>query len=169
MPTTRSKVESLITLTLLADEGDLGEYVYDRMRLIHHELTFSPTEPDGMFFFHKTRQSGKVQLTEGEDSLEIVGTPDMTLEVVSNTSAKKDLVLLMDLYWQAGYFRYWVIDSPAPTLDIYRHGPRKYVLVRKQGDWSKSTVFGQSFRFVTEEGKHDNLIYRLEMREKYQP
>src|SRR5436190_23729251 len=31
------KGKSATTLTLLVDEEDLGEYVYDRMRLIHHE------------------------------------------------------------------------------------------------------------------------------------
>lgn len=159
------KGKSATTLTLLTEEDDLGEYVYDRMRLIHHEALLS-TEPDGMFFFHQTRLSGKVELTEGTDSLEITGTPDMTLEVVSATSAKKDLELLMDLYWQAGISEYWVIDSRAEnsTLDVYRHGPRKYTLVRKQGDWTKSTVFGRSFRFVTSEGKQGNRIYRLEVR-----
>src|SRR4051794_40397611 len=44
------KGKSATTLTLLAEEADLGEYVYDRMRLIHHDALLS-TEPDGMFFF----------------------------------------------------------------------------------------------------------------------
>src|SRR6266404_6247217 len=104
------KGKSATTLTMLVEEEDLGEYVYDRMRLIHHAALLS-TEPDGMFFFHNTRQSGKVELQEGVDSLEVVGTPDMTLEVVSTSSVKKDLELLMDLYWQAGIQEYWLIDS----------------------------------------------------------
>ena len=153
------------TLSLLIEEDDLGEYVYDRMRLIHHEALLS-TEPDGMFFFHQTRQSGKVQLTEGEDSLEIIGTPDMTLEVVSSTSVKKDTKLLMDLYWQAEIPEYWLVDSRVefPELAIYRRTSHKYTLVRKQEDWTKSIIFGKSFRLVTEKGKQGNIIYRLEMR-----
>lgn len=159
------KGKSATTLTLLAEGDDLGEYVYDRMRLVNHDAALS-TEPDGMFFFHATRQAGKVQLVEGEDSLEIIGTPDMTLEVVSATSVKKDTELLMDLYWQAGVTEYWLIDSrdEHPQLEIYRHGSRKFTLARNQEGWSKSGVFGKSFRLVTEKGKQGNVIYRLEVK-----
>jgi len=42
-------------------------------------------------------------MLRGDDSIEILGSPEMTLEVISPTSVEKDTVHLRRLYWKAGY------------------------------------------------------------------
>ena len=125
------------------------------------------TEPDAMFCSYETLQAGLIRLPGGEQSLELEGTPDMTLEVVSKTSVQKDTVVLREQYWQAGVKEYWLVDSRAeqPTLDILRHTPKGYVAARNQsGGWLKSAVFAKSFRLTQHIDQVGIVDYRLEVR-----
>ncbi len=137
------------TLTLLTLELDLGNYFSDRMLLTNEAAELS-TEPDGMFASHFSVAKGKVVLAEGDESLEVQGTPDMVMEVISDTSVEKDMEILPVLYWRAGIAEYWLVDvrERIPRLDIFRRGPRKYLAVRKPAGWVRSAVFGRSFRLV---------------------
>ena len=88
-------------------------------------------QPDGTFVSRQTLKSGRIRLVEGEKEgyLELEGTPDMVLEVVSASSVEKDKVTLPDLYWRAGIPEYWVVDARADRLefDIFRRGSDGYV------------------------------------------
>lgn len=152
-------------LFLLVQQLNLGRYAFDRMRLINVDVDFSH-EPDGMFFFHDTLSSGVVKLVQGDDSLEVLGAPDMVLEVVSQTSVQKDTVLLRELYWEAGIQEYWLVDAwrKEVQFEILRRGTSKYVATRKQSGWVKSQVFGKSFQLVREPGANNIPEYRLEVR-----
>jgi Uma2 family endonuclease len=107
-------------------------------------------QPDGTFVSHQTLKLGRVHLVEGEKKgyLELEGTPDMVLEIVSASSVEKDKETLLDLYWRAGIPEYWLVDARDDRLefDIFRHAARGYVATRKHGGWLKSGVFGKSFR-----------------------
>jgi Uma2 family endonuclease len=128
----------------------LGQFLHDRMRLAHTGAGLS-TEPDGMFVSWDSLQAGRVVLAEGLDTLEVEGTPDMVLEVISPSSVEKDSAVLLDLYWRAGIPEYWLVDvAESLTLDIFRRTARKYVAARKQAGWVKSHVFGKSFRLSKE-------------------
>jgi Uma2 family endonuclease len=108
------------------------------------------TEPDGMFATWDLLQKGRVRLVGGRpsDGIEVIGTPDMVLEVVSRSSVKKDLEELPELYWTAGIPEYWLIDprGPETRFDILRHGASGYRAVSRKDGWRKSSVFGASFR-----------------------
>ena len=125
----------------------LGRYVCDRMMLANVAAALSG-EPDGMFISNESFARGFVTLEEGDQSLEIVGTPDMTLEVISKTSVSKDMGTSMDRYAKAGVAEYWLVDSTieTPELIILRLVAGKYVTARKHDGWVKSKVFGRSFR-----------------------
>ena len=77
-------------------------------RLTNVEADFSGL-PDGLFFSHETLQASRLRLIAapggGWDELE--GSPDMVLEVVSRSSAKRDMVTLREAYWKAGIREYW--------------------------------------------------------------
>ncbi len=151
-------------LTLLAQHNAIGRYLPDGVLLTNAIIGLS-TEPDGMFFFHKSLQSGAIRLKKGLDSLEVEGTPDMILEVISRSSVNKDTVILRDLYWQAGIAEYWLVDSRGePTFNILRRTAKGYAAVRNQAGWLKSAVFGKSFRLTKQIDRTDNPDYRLEMR-----
>ena len=76
------------------------------------------------------------------------------LEVLSDSSVEKDIVILFDAYWQAGIAEYWLVDARKGPVrfDIYRHTSKGYVATRKQAGWVKSAVFSKSFRLSQRQG-----------------
>jgi Uma2 family endonuclease len=109
------------------------------------------TEPDGTFVSNASLHDKRVRLVARDERyLEIEGTPDMVLEVVSDSSVRKDTRTLKALYWHAGVAEYWLIDGRGATIrfDILRHTPDGYVPTRKSGGWVRSGVFGKSFRLT---------------------
>lgn len=159
----KNKIGSV--LTLLSDENKTGRYFADRMLLTHVGAGLS-TEPDGMFLSYDAQRAGSVRLRQGEDSLEVEGTPDMVLEVVSPTSLQKDTVVLRDLYWRAGVREYWLAlpRGRNVVLDVLRYGPKGYVATRKDGGWLKSAVFGRSFRLTRHTDPLGQPAYTLAVR-----
>ena len=109
--------------------------------------------PDAMFVANETLASGAVQLVSGAEGgcVELEGSPDMVLEVVSQSSVEKDTVILKEAYWQAGVREYWLVDAREVPVrfDIFSHFSKGYVAVRKQAGWLKSKVFGKFFRLTT--------------------
>lgn len=163
--TTLAKGEISRVLRGLAKTERRGIYLGDRMLLTHPEVELS-TEPDGMFLSNNSVAGGLVLIEDGDDCCEVVGTPDMVLEVVSATSEEKDLVLLRRLYWEARIPEYWLVDSRVekPELDILRHSKSKYIKTRKESGWVRSAVFGKEFRLVHRAGQHRVSDFTLEMR-----
>lgn len=144
---------------------DLGYYIVDRMLLTNLEANLS-AEPDGMFVSNRRYEEGLAVITEGDDAIEIIGSPDMTLEVISPTSVNKDTVQLRGLYWDAGVREYWLVDSRAKTFafDILRRGPSKFLATRKHQGWQKSLVFEREFKLTRETTKHNVSKFMLEVR-----
>jgi Uma2 family endonuclease len=151
-------------LTLLVT-GRIGLYFGDRMRLVNVEADIS-CEPDGMFVSHQSRKAGRARWEQGQESLEVIGTPDMVLEVVSSHSVQKDTVVLRELYAAAGIPEYWLVNPLGGQLsfDILRLTAKGYSPTRKAAGWTKSAVFGKSFRLVQEDADADLPEYRLLVR-----
>jgi len=144
----------------------LGRFFADRMRLVTVEVGLS-SEPDAMFASRESIQSGRVAWEEGGQSLEVIGVPDMVLEVVSTHSVQKDTVFLRDLYAAAGIAEYWLVNPLGGQLsfEILRLTAKGYAPTRRAAGWIKSTVFGKSFRLVEEKAGDDGLPeYRLLVR-----
>src|SRR5438034_8705720 len=99
-------------LTRIAMQSDLGNYWCNGVLLSNEGAELSGN-PDGTFVSHETIQTGRVTLTEGADDgfVELVGTPDMVLEVVSESSVAKDNDTLRQAYWEAGIPEYWLVDA----------------------------------------------------------
>ena len=126
--------------------------------------------PDATFVSHESLQSGAARQIEakGKDGgpVEIQGSPDMVLEVVSVSSVQKDTEVLRDAYWQAGVKEYWLVDARMDPVnfEILRRGARGFASSRKQDGWLKSNVFGKSFRFVQTVDESENPEFILEVR-----
>lgn len=108
------------------------------------------TEPDGLFASWETLRSGHLRMIEEEDGsiLELGGTPDQVLEVVSDTSQRKDTVVLRDLYWKAGIPEYWLVDvrGGAMSFEILQWTTEGYVATPSEDGWIASKVFGRKFQ-----------------------
>jgi Uma2 family endonuclease len=152
-------------LTILARQHKLGRYLGDNMMLTNVPAGVS-TEPDGMFLLFRSIDQRRVRLTKKERSLEVIGTPDMALDVVSRSSVRKDMRLLPQLYWRAGIREYWRIDSriDVPQLTILRRGSTRYRTGRSSAGWVRSAVFGKSFRLVTTAARDGMPEFTLEIK-----
>ena len=109
----------------------------------------------------------RVPLVEGKEEgfLELEGSPDMVLEVVSASSEEKDTVTLRDLYHRAGIPEYWLVDARTePRFEILRRTARGYTSIRKSKGWLKSPIFGKSFRLTRDTDELGNPEFTLMVR-----
>jgi Uma2 family endonuclease len=163
---THNLVKTCFTVVLggLVEAGKRGYFFSDRARLSNPDVDLS-TEPDGVFVSYASVEELRVRFLEGKEGhVEIVGSPDMVLEVVSSKSVRKDTQVLRGLYWEAGIPEYWLVDARGarPRFDLLRRGRRGYTSTRPQGGWLRSGVFGQSFRLTQQPDPLGHPHYTLE-------
>lgn len=160
-----NQIKTVITIVVgaIVLNETLGRFYADRMLLTHPTIGLS-SEPDAMFISNERTEKGLAVLKKGDKSMEVSGSPDMALEVVSKTSVPKDTVVSMDLYAKAGISEYWLVDSTVetPELVIMRLVAGKYVTARKHDGWVKSNVFGRSFRLTCKKDAKGLSHFNLE-------
>lgn len=163
------KVKTAVTTTLerIAHEEDLGEVYSDRALLTHQGAELS-TEPDAIFASWSAFESGRLELVpkgrDDADYIELVGAPDLVVEVVSDSSERKDLVRLRGAYARAGIPEYWLIDARGPEL-------RFEILVLEGGTYrdppagassQHSPALGRRFSLRRERNRLGRWRYHLE-------
>ena len=119
-----------------------------------------------MFISHDALNSGRARLASGVESVEVEGTPDMVLEVVSRTSWQKDRVILRELYYRARVPEYWIIEpfSDRVELNLLVWHAAGYTGSPNVHGWVQSPVFGKSFRTTVSTNRSGNPVYRVEIR-----
>lgn len=151
---THNKVKMEIARVVLNwnREYQRGTFGGDGM-LVTNESAGVSNNPDALFFTHKTLETGRVRLVprEGEQGqyIEIVGTPDWVLEVVSDSSVHKDTVRLRQAYHRAGIGEYWLIDARGDDIvfHLLHHRKNGYAAAPIRDGWQRSRIFGRAFRF----------------------
>jgi Uma2 family endonuclease len=71
-------------------------------------------------------------------SKEVVGAPDLAVEIVSPSSNKTDRVVKSSAYADSGISWYWIVDPDERTIEEYRIENGQYRLMRK---WEEPDVF----------------------------
>jgi Uma2 family endonuclease len=94
---------------------------------------------------------------------ELLGTPDLVVEVVSRSSYKKDTKELPVLYFRAGIPEYWLIDALGDEIDfkLLRRGARGYTAVEPHRGWLSSLLFCRSFKLTRERDDEGDWQYEL--------
>ncbi len=161
-----AKTEITVVLGGLVKTRELGLFLGDGAMLSNVDADIAVV-PDALFVSTPGLQD-RVRLIEGKDEgyVELEGSPDMVLEVVSRSSVHKDTDVLRQAYWEAGVREYWLVDArPDPlTFDILRHTARGYRASPKKGGWLSSAVFGKSFRLTRQVGGQGHPKYTLAVR-----
>jgi Uma2 family endonuclease len=163
------KFEVGVGLSNLNKKFKLGEFYAGGTLLTNQKANLS-TEPDGVFLTWEAMESGRVRLVplEGEEGqyLEVEGTPDWVLEVVSKYSVRKDTQRLRSLYFRAGIPEYWLIDARGEEIvfQILRRGVADYEEQLKRGGWKTSPLFRRRFRLVRQRGRLDHWEYTLQVK-----
>lgn len=162
------KAQVAVTLIPLVEVADIGTFVTDGMLLTIAEIELT-TIPDGYFVSYAALREGRVREVAGASNgcVELVGSPEMTLEVVSRSSEEKDLVVLRERYYEGGVLEYWLIDARTEDVgfELLKRGAKGFTPTRRQsGGWLKSEVFGRSFRLVRGSNQLGKPSYKLEVR-----
>lgn len=164
---THNAVKSEINYALvhLTRNSDRGKYFPDGV-LVSNEPADVSNEPDAIYVLSSSLDSGKARLVpsvDGEDFVEIEGTPDMVCEVLSPSSGRKDKVKLPDNYYRAGISEFWFVDALGDDLQftIYRRGRESFEATPVQDGWIESHVFERRFRLERYRDKFGTWVYRL--------
>jgi len=129
----------------------LGRCYTDGVLLINEEANVS-NEPDLIFCSYESLESKRVQpreFVEGSGRLvELAGSPDIVVELVSRSSVRKDTKLLRETYFAAGIPEYWLIDARGEEIDfkLLTRGETEYVETPADAEgFRESKVLGAAF------------------------
>lgn len=168
---THVKLKAEITRTIgnRNHELDLGQFYPDGALVTNNQVALS-TEPDATFVSWETFDSQRVALVPRRDHvgeyIELQGTPDWVLEIVSRSSVRKDTHVLRELYHRAGIPEYWIIAAFRDEIefDILWREDDAYASAPSQDGWRRSRVFDAGFRLARERDRMGFWKYTLEVR-----
>ena len=160
------KGESTSALLRLIRERDVGEGYCDRA-LFSNVGAKVTTEPDFLFVSWTTSERGVVTLgrrvERQEEFIEIIGTPDMVLEILSDSSVRKDRVRLKEAYERARIPEYWLVDARGEQISFE-------ILILENGGYrasgpshqaQTSQVFGATFELRRVRNRLGRFTYTL--------
>lgn len=145
---------------------DLGEFYGDGTLLTNPAAQLS-TDPDALFVTWESFEAGRARLVPRGDRpgpfVELEGTPDWVLEVVSRTSVRKDADWLRDAYHRAGVPEYWLVDARFDPIafTLLRRRRDRYVATSPRDGWLRSAVFGRRFRLDRQRNRAGRWTYTL--------
>jgi Uma2 family endonuclease len=162
------KDEFIRTIKNLNRELKLGKFYGDGLLVSNEEANVS-NNPDASFYSRQALQSGRARLVPKADRpnryREMEGTPDWVLEVLSDSSVRKDTQQLREAYHRAGIPEYWLVDARGDEIHFQILYRRKsgYAAAPVKDGWQHSRVFGRSFRLVRQQDEFGLLEYTLEV------
>jgi Uma2 family endonuclease len=136
--------------------------------LITNQPAGLSTEPDAMFASWETLESGRLSLAprspDDPDGIELVGTPDLVVEVVSTSSHRKDTITLRAAYARASIPEYWLVDARGTALrfEIFALSEAGFYTAATAPNLPQvSHVLGRSFQLQRERNRLGRWSYFL--------
>lgn len=154
-------------LSPLIDGLDVGVFYGDGALWTNSAADISNI-PDGLFIAWDSLETGRVRIVgRPDEAVEVEGSPDLVLEVVSRSSVRKDTVTMPDACFAAGVREYWIVDARSRDVDfrILRRGTRGFRAVPEKAGWRRSSVLRREFRIVSRPGRLGLTVYELQVRE----
>jgi Uma2 family endonuclease len=153
------------------EELDLGHTLIGETRISSIPGNVS-AEPDVVVISHAAFDDGRASLVakatgEPDRFVEVEGAPDLIVEIISDSSVKKDTQRLPRAYFAAGVSEFWLIDARDEELVfvIHRRGESAFVPATVDDDgYQRSDVLDASYQL--ERGRHarGHWVYKLRMR-----
>jgi Uma2 family endonuclease len=126
-------------------------------------------EPDVVVLPHAALEEGRVVLTpkasgQPDRFVEVEGGPDLIVEILSDSSERKDLRRLPTAYFQAGVREFWLMDARAELMfAIQGRGADSFQSVPADPDgFQRSAVLDTSFRLERTRHQRGHWVYRLQ-------
>lgn len=163
------KVEVIGVLRDVVKAGELGDLRTDRTRVSNKQADLS-AEPDLVFVSFATFESGRARLVgkanaEADRYVEIEGSPDLIVEIVSDRSVNKDTLRLPAAYWRAGVRECWLLDARGEELlfRIHRRGPSGYEAeTPDEAGFQNSAVLERRFRLTRRRDRRGGWAFDLQ-------
>jgi Uma2 family endonuclease len=160
-----------VGLDALVTARELGEIFVDSTRITCPPARLS-SEPDVVVVLWESLQAGRVRYLPAAGKApdrftEIEGAPDVVVEIVSDSSVRKDTKRLPPLYAQAGVPELWIVDTRGRDmrfdLNVLQNG--EYVAgVPDTEGWLRSERLGALVRLSRRKTPISTWSYRLEHR-----
>ena len=146
----------------------LGLLLIDSTRISSLEANLS-CEPDILFVSHESLTSGsakRIPKATGQPGrfVEIEGSADLVVEIVSDTSVAKDTRCLPSAYFKAGVREFWLADARGeePIFIIHQRGQDAFEPVVPDADgFQRSTVLGCRYRLDASRDTDGNWEFDL--------
>ena len=115
------RTEIVRVLASINVDEEIGLVIGDGARVVHQSAGVSNI-PDTVVVSYASLESGRVAMTprkdEPEQKIELVGAPDLVVEIVSDSSVIKDEKKLRAAYHAAGIPEYWLIDARGEAISF---------------------------------------------------
>ena len=169
---THNKIKTAIIICLgrWIARRSLGDLLTDGALLVNRDAELS-TEPDLLFCSFDSLLRNLVAYREAVDGslrfVEVNGTPDLVVEIVSRYSERKDTQELRRRYFLAGIPEYWLIDARGEAIDfqLLKRGKTRYVAVRADADgFRRSAALDGKFRITRDRNRVGGYRYTVEGR-----
>jgi Uma2 family endonuclease len=161
------KTEITTVLRVLVRQAKSGRMWGEGFLVTNEEADLS-CNPDAVFVSNESFTTKRVKLVAGKGGghVELLGSVDMVLEVVSDSSEKKDNQTLFEAYYESGVSEYWLVDARGKEIEfnVYKRGAKKFTVTKKHDGWVKSAVFGKSFRLTRGTDGAGNPEFTLEVK-----
>lgn len=165
------KVELARVIGNRVKAADLGEYYCDAMRCSCLPADLS-AEPDVVVLLHESFETGRIRLipkaSNPDDYVEIDGSPDLVVEIVSDDSVTKDTKRLFDAYFAAGVREYWIVDARGSEVSfrVLTRGDQSFGDCQADSEGYKwSNILRRSYRLDRRAGRRGQPEYDLRERE----
>ncbi len=147
----------------------VGVVYADGALLINIEADLA-TEPDMTFCRWETIESGRVSLVEIKPGsgrqVEIHGSPDLVVEIISKSSVKKDRQNLREAYFRAEVGEYWLIDARKKEIEfnLLQRGDSDYISAdMDENGFYRSMALDRSVRLTRELNRIGGWRYTLHL------
>jgi Uma2 family endonuclease len=157
-------------LWVFVRQNGLGRVYPDRTLLINESAGLS-AEPDMMFCGNSSLESKSVYKREfvagSGRYVELVGSPDLVVEIISRYSVRKDTELLREKYFTAGIAEYWLIDARGENIEfklLTRGGDGFVETAQDDEGYRRSDALGASFLLTRQWNEISGFDYTLHER-----
>lgn len=165
------KTEVAGEIRIRVNQLDLGHTLIAETRISSVPADLS-AEPDIVVITHQAMDDERVRLVpkasgEPDRYVEVEGAPDLIVEIVSDSSAKKDTERSPSAYYRAGVRELWLIDARGEQIffQIHHRGARSFdaVSVRSDG-FQRSDVLDLSYQLNRHRHERGHWVYQLRSR-----
>jgi len=153
------------------EELDLGHSLIAETRISDMPADLS-AEPDVVVITFEAFDQNRTRLVpkasgEKDRYVEVEGGPDLIVEIVSDSSVKKDTERLPVAYFQAGVREYWLIDARGAELSfqLLRRGSAAFEPTPTDTDgYQRSEVLDAHYRLDRSRHKRGHWVYQLRLK-----